>query len=104
DDVTRILAAGREHAAEEMNDRHPFRLHALGRMIDVEQKILVSALAEDDVRFHAQASGVLGLGPQGRKTRQCRSRSEGTCCFYKTTSADLLHLPSSSCTTFSRAT
>ena len=80
-----------------MNDRHPLRRHARGRLIDIEQKIDVSTFAVNDVGFDAQVAGVLGAGRRGRKTCQRRSRGERACHFYKTTSADLLHLFVLSC-------
>src|SRR5688572_23958738 len=94
DDVTCILTAARKTTTEEMNDRHPLRRHACGRMIDIEQEIDVPTLAENDVGVHFQVAGVLGLGPGGRggKTCQCRNCGKRPRRFHKTTSTDLLHL------------
>src|SRR5262249_732791 len=93
DEVTRILAAGSKAAAEQMNDSHPFRSHALRRMIDVEQEIHVAALAEDNVGIHAQVAVVLirSLRREGGKIRQRWSRHECAGSFNKTASVDLLH-------------
>src|SRR5262249_9106474 len=100
DDVTGILIAGEETASEQVNDPHAFRRHALGRMIDVEQKIHIPALAEDNVFIHSQVAGVLSLCRETRKTRQRRSCHERTGRLYKTASVDLLHLSSPPFTAF----
>src|SRR5690606_17334932 len=54
DDVLRGLVAGAEAAAEKMDDRGPLRRHAVRGPIDVEQELLVAALAEDDIALDAQ--------------------------------------------------
>src|SRR5262245_49779396 len=76
-----------------MNNRHPFRRHAHGRMIDIEQKIDVATLAENDIGVYTQVCGVLGARSRGGKTCQCRNCRKRARRFHKITSADLLHLP-----------
>src|SRR5262245_27166223 len=80
-----------------MNGRHALRRYARRRMIDLEQKIHVAALAEDDVGFDAQVARGLACGRSDRKTGQRWSRGERAGCFHKATSADSLHLPYASC-------
>jgi len=94
DDVARVLATRGESAAEQMNDSHSFRRHALGRLINIQQQIHIAALAENNVLIHAQVAGVrsLCLCRKGRKSHKRRNCHERPGCLYKTASVDLLHL------------
>src|SRR5690606_34474236 len=94
DDVAGVLVADKEAAAEEVHDRHALRRDALGRMINVEQQVHVSALAEDDVALDAKVARVLLLlsACSSRDRGEGRGCREGAGGLDESSPADVLHV------------